>query len=160
MSQFSWSLWNDLTWLFCVSQPVLSSNTLPRFENHILVCSEAPGKFITPAFITPNWDFKWSRHFQVAGSGEDNLHQRRVPTLTGHQKQSHPFTGADFYRCGVELGAAWLLPQWHLPPSMATALWSDFGLIPAGSSQVLSLQSSQQLQGNAVVNSAFYNLGN
>ena len=41
--------------------------------------------------------------FPGSGSGEDNPHQRRVPTLAGHLKQNHPFAGADFYRCRVEL---------------------------------------------------------
>lgn len=41
--------------------------------------------------------------FPGSGSGEDNPHQRKVPTLAGHLKQNHPFAGADFYRCRVEL---------------------------------------------------------
>jgi len=50
------------------------------------------------------------RTFPDSGSGEDNPHQRRVPTLAGHLKQNHPFTGADFYRCGVDLGGSLTAP--------------------------------------------------
>lgn len=48
--------------------------------------------------------------FPASGSGEDNPHQKRVPTLAGHLKQNHPFAGADFYRCIVELGGSLSAP--------------------------------------------------